>query len=67
MFKQFLTNTSDYNIYLISSLGIFLVFFILVGLLLTRMKKEEVDYMSSLPLNHKDEADIEQQDQLFGI
>lgn len=48
MFKQFLTQVTDSQVYLITSLGIFMLFFLLVGLLLIFMKKEQIDYMSSL-------------------
>jgi len=51
MFKQFLTQVTDSQVYLITSLGIFMLFFLLVALLLMFMKKEQIDYMSSLPLN----------------
>ncbi|MBC7567625.1 MAG: hypothetical protein H7223_11760 [Pedobacter sp.] len=51
MFKQFLTQVTDSQVYLITSLGIFMLFFLLVALLLIFMKKEQIDYMSSLPLN----------------
>lgn len=51
MFKQFLDNATGYNVYLLTSFGIFLLFFILVAVLLLRMKKEDVNYMSDLPLN----------------
>ncbi|MEJ7558949.1 MAG: hypothetical protein WKF66_11625 [Pedobacter sp.] len=54
MFKQFLTQVTDSQVYLITSLGIFMLFFLLVGLLLIFMKKDEIDYMSSLPLNDDD-------------
>jgi len=54
MFKQFLTQVTDSQVYLITSLGIFMLFFLLVGLLLIFMKKEQIDYMSSLPLNDDD-------------
>lgn len=54
MFKQFLDQANDSQIYLITSLGIFLLFFIIVTVLLMTMKKDEVNYMSDLPLN--DEA-----------
>lgn len=54
MFKQFLTQVTDSQVYLITSLGIFMLFFLLVGLLLIFMKKEQIDYMSSLPLNDED-------------
>jgi len=50
MFKQFLDQATGNNGYLIASLGIFMLFFILVGVLLLTMKKEEVNYMSELPL-----------------
>ncbi|MBC8984269.1 MULTISPECIES: hypothetical protein [Pedobacter] len=50
MFKQFLDQVDGSQVYLITSLGIFLLFFILVGILLLTMKKEEIKYMSELPL-----------------
>ncbi|MCX2453520.1 MULTISPECIES: hypothetical protein [Pedobacter] len=50
MFKQFLDQVEGSQVYLITSLGIFLLFFILVGVLLLTMKKEEIKYMSELPL-----------------
>ncbi|MEJ2882399.1 hypothetical protein [Pedobacter sp. GR22-6] len=51
MFKQFLDQVSGNQIYLITSLGIFMLFFIMVAILLLTMKKDEVKYMSELPLN----------------
>jgi len=51
MFKQFLENAEGNQGYLLSSLAIFLVFFILVGVFVLTMKKEEIKYMSELPLN----------------
>lgn len=51
MFKQFLDNATGVNQYLITSLALFLVFFILVAVLLLRMKKDDINYMSDLPLN----------------
>ena len=51
MFKQFLTQVTDSQVYLITSLGIFMLFFLLVALLLIFMKKEQIDYMSSMPFN----------------
>jgi len=50
MFKQFTEGLSGSQVYLISSLGIFLVFFIVVAVLLFRMRKPHVSYMSDLPL-----------------
>jgi hypothetical protein len=55
MFKQFLEQVDDKQVYLITSLGIFLAFFILVGVVLLLMKKEEVSYMSQLPLTEEEE------------
>jgi len=51
MFKQFLNQVDDSQVYLISSLGIFLLFFIMVAALLLIMKKDKIKYMSELPLN----------------
>ncbi len=51
MFKQFLDQASGNQVYLITSLGIFMLFFIMVAVLLLTMKKEDVRYMSELPLN----------------
>ena len=50
MFKQFtehLTGTQDY---LLFSLGIFFVFFIVVSIVLIMLKSKYVEYMSELPL-----------------
>ncbi len=51
MFKQFTENISGNQIYLLFSLGIFLVFFIVVSILLIRLKKQHVEYMSDIPLH----------------
>ena len=51
MFKQFLDQATGNQGYLITSLAIFLLFFIGVAILLATMKKDEVKYMSELPLN----------------
>lgn len=51
MYKQFIDRASGLDVYLITSLLIFLVFFVLVGLLLITMKKTHVNYMKELPLN----------------
>jgi cbb3-type cytochrome oxidase subunit 3 len=56
MFKQFLTQVTDSQVYLITSLGIFMLFFLLVALLLIFMKKEQIDYMSSMPLNDDEDG-----------
>ncbi|MBC7915078.1 MAG: hypothetical protein H7Y07_13255 [Pyrinomonadaceae bacterium] len=51
MFKQFLNTVTDSNVYLIISLWIFLIFFIVVAIMLFRMNKEHIRHMSELPLN----------------
>lgn len=50
MFKQFTENISGHQVYLLSSLAIFLLFFIVVTLILMRLHKNHIDYMSDLPL-----------------
>ncbi|MGZ3944121.1 MAG: hypothetical protein ACXVJB_04220 [Mucilaginibacter sp.] len=51
MFKQFTENIDGNQVYLMFSLFIFLVFFIVVTFLLLRLRKQHVDYMSDIPLN----------------
>ncbi|SKB29833.1 hypothetical protein [Daejeonella lutea] len=55
MFKQFIQNFADSQVYLISSLWLFLIFFILVAIMLFRMNKKEIEYMENLPLNDENE------------
>jgi hypothetical protein len=50
MFRQFTEHINGNQVYLLSSLGIFLVFFIVVTILLIRLKRPHVEYMSDLPL-----------------
>ncbi len=50
MYSQYLDNLTGGQIYLISSLGVFFVFFIVVTILMFRLKKAHVNYMSDLPL-----------------
>lgn len=60
MFKQFIQNFADSRIYLITSLWLFLIFFILVAIMLFRMNKKHIEYMSNLPLNEdSDSGDTE--------
>ncbi|EEI89522.1 hypothetical protein ACR78F_10590 [Sphingobacterium spiritivorum] len=54
MFKQ-ITNLNGDEIYLITSLWIFLVFFVAVALMLFWMKKDHIQYMKELPLDGQDE------------
>lgn len=51
MFKQFTQGIEGNQVYLISSLGIFLLFFIVVTVMLIRIKKPHAYYMSDIPLN----------------
>ncbi|MCC8425353.1 hypothetical protein [Mucilaginibacter sp. UR6-11] len=51
MFKQFTENISGHQAYLLFSLAIFLVFFIVVSIVLFRIRKPHVDHMSQLPLS----------------
>ena len=51
MFKQFVEHAQNTQIYLLSSLAIFLIFFIVVTIMLFYMRKQHVDYMSDMPLH----------------
>jgi len=54
MFKQITNLNGDEN-YLIFSLIMFIVFFIIVGIMLIRMKKDYAQHMSEMPLNDEEE------------
>ena len=56
MFKQFTADIAGNQVYLISSLGIFLIFFIVVTIMLMRLRKDFTDHMSDLPL-HDEQTD----------
>lgn len=58
MFRQFVDKMTGNDIYLITSLLIFFIFFVAVAALLIRMNKNHIAYMSNLPLNEdrKDET-----------
>ena len=51
MFDQFIGDISGKQAYLIFSLWVFLLFFVLVSILLYRMKKQHTTYMSDIPLD----------------
>jgi len=55
MFKQFVDQVSGNNIYLIISLMIFFIFFVVIALLLIKMNKKHIAYMSGLPLSENKE------------
>lgn len=48
MFKQ-ITNLNGSEAYLIASLWIFIIFFVIVAIMLLRMNKDHINYMKSLP------------------
>ena len=48
MFKQ-ITNLQGDEIYMIISLWIFIVFFVVVGIMLFFMKKDYIKYMKEIP------------------
>lgn len=50
MFKQ-ITNLAGGEIYLIFSLIIFMVFFMLIGIYLFKLSKNHVDLMRNLPID----------------
>ena len=50
MFRQFIDKVAGSEVYLITSLWIFLIFFILVGVMLFTMRKDHIQHMSELPL-----------------
>ncbi|WP_202406087.1 hypothetical protein [Hufsiella ginkgonis] len=51
MFKQFIQSIAGSQVYVLSSLWLFLAFFVIVAVLLVRMKKSHTGYMSQLPLS----------------
>lgn len=53
MFKQ-ITNLNGDEIYLIASLWIFLLFFVLVACMLIWMNKDHIKYMKDLPFDESD-------------
>jgi F420-0:gamma-glutamyl ligase-like protein len=62
MFKQ-ITTLEGNEWYLIASLWLFLIFFILVGVMLIRMRKDYIDYMGAIPLEESDKEKSEIQNQ----
>jgi len=57
MFKQFTEHISGNQVYLLFSMFIFLIFFIVVTALLLRLRKNYIDYMGDIPLNDNTEED----------
>jgi hypothetical protein len=59
MFKQ-ITNLDGSEIYLISSLLLFMVFFVVVGIYLFKISKSHVQMMSNLPIDDYNNAEYEE-------
>ncbi|HWV70359.1 MAG TPA: hypothetical protein VN040_01505 [Pseudosphingobacterium sp.] len=57
MFKQ-ITNLEGNEWYLITSLWIFLLFFIIVAILIIKMRKQHSSYMSRLPLKDEEAKEL---------
>lgn len=53
MFKQ-IKNLNGDEMYLITSLWIFIVFFVLVGLMLFFMGKDHIKYMKQIPFDESE-------------
>lgn len=58
MFKQ-ITSLDGNEWYLITSLWIFLIFFIVVGIMIYRMRKDHMEYMGNLPLEDSTDENLE--------
>lgn len=64
MFKQ-ITNLQGDEIFLMTSLWIFIIFFVLVGLMLFFMKKDHIQYMKEIPFDGGEkERDYSSEDKL---
>ncbi len=59
MFKQ-INNLAGGEFYLIASLFIFLVFFIMVSILILKLSKSHISMMSNLPIEDQQTTDYEQ-------
>lgn len=59
MFKQ-IKDLAGGEFYLIASLLMFMVFFILVGIYLVKMKKDHIVEMSNLPIDNLQTEDHEE-------
>ena len=59
MFKQFVDQVAGADQYMIASLLIFFIFFLVISLLLIKMNKTHISYMSELPLQDDKEGSVE--------
>ena len=56
MFKQFINSLQGDESFMLASLFIFVLFFIVATVVLIKMKKNHIDYMSNIPLDEKTET-----------
>ena len=56
MFKQFVNTLQGDEVFMLISLMIFFLFFIGATIVLVKMKKKHIDYMSNIPLEDKSET-----------
>ena len=59
MFKQFVDQVAGADQYMIASLLIFFIFFVVISILLIKMNKTHISYMSELPLQDDQDASVE--------
>lgn len=59
MFKQFVDQVAGADQYMIASLLIFFIFFVVISLLLIKMNKNHISYMSNLPLEDDKDGCVE--------
>ena len=57
MFKQFVNSLNGNEVYMLLSLFIFFAFFIGATIVLIRMKKQHVLYMSEIPLQNQEKIE----------
>ncbi|MEY4383788.1 MAG: hypothetical protein RI995_1330 [Bacteroidota bacterium] len=53
MFKQFISTIPGADVYMIFSLVLFIVFFVLVGIYLLKMDKKYLNSMEAMPLGEQ--------------
>lgn len=56
MFKQFINTLYGDEVYMLISLMIFVLFFVVATIALIRMKKNHLNYMSNIPLREDEET-----------
>nr|WP_294895239.1 hypothetical protein [uncultured Pedobacter sp.] len=56
MFKQFINTLHGDEVFMLISLLIFVLFFVVATVALIKMKKNHIDYMSNIPFEEKTET-----------